>query len=541
MATVQIKIDNIWAGESNSQYFLAPGQYLAGIGVDPDLPISDSVGDRKTSGVIRPSSYAKFSGSNVTANPIAIITTPKDTNIYVVLANGRLLSYSSTFGSETLIGTVSGGVANGAWYHDNYIYISTTTDISRYGPLNNSPTLTDTVWTGGTLGTQSGLVNTTYPSLRGGGTMPNHWGFFHIGDGKSYVLDFDSTSSSATLRGHGLIHFIQTKYGSAQGDTNNNSTYNALDLPSDYMPTCACSYGNDIVIGAIKTSNATLTQGKAKLFFWNTLDSSWYNAVDLPDSIVTAVINNNGVLYAFSGAVSNGSDVSNGYRLSAYLGGQTLKQIHYSNTGHSPLPGAVEAVGNRIYWGTFEQINTTTASAPTYYAVVKALGSKHADITSGVHTVARATATATAGDGLVTSLKVVQQSSFSYPKFVIGWRDSTSFGLDSQSTTYGTSVWRYPVNIGQKFIIRKIRVPLGTAVAANMTLTPKIFLDDFSSSSTSNLTVINNTNYANSERYAVFYPDISGINNFTFELTFSGSALLPVILPLLIDVELIGD
>ena len=50
MSTIQtIKIENIFGGKAPSQYFQAPGQYSHGIGIDPDLPISDAVGDRETS------------------------------------------------------------------------------------------------------------------------------------------------------------------------------------------------------------------------------------------------------------------------------------------------------------------------------------------------------------------------------------------------------------------------------------------------------------------------------------------------------------
>lgn len=537
---LDLKIESILSGESPSQYLYAPGQYLQAIGVDPDLPISDSVGDRSTSGAIRFSAYAAFDGANVNATPVAIVTNPKNALVYVGLSNGRLISYDSSFGSETLIGTITGSAINGMWYQDNYIYMAGTTDISRYGPLDGTPTIANTFWT--TTLSLTALVNTAYPAMRGGTTLPNHWGFFHI-NGRGYFLDFDSTSTTALRRGRGLVHYIQTKYGSAQGDTNDNSTYNALDLPADFMPTCACSYGNDIVIGAIQTTNTTLNQGNAFLFFWDTLKASFYNAVRLPDPLVTALLNNNGQIYAWTGPQSNGSDSSNGYRLSAYLGGQTLKQLFYSNAGQPPLAGAVDAIGDRVIWGTFEQVRTTTAASPDYYAVVKALGSKDGRLPSGVHTIARATAAGTAADGVVTCLKAIQHSSFAYPKVVIGHRAASSaFGLDSQTTTYGTGVFRSQVfQLGRKFSIRKIRFTLGAAVAANHTITPKVFLDDFSSSSTTGLTVINNTNYAGSERFITYYPDISGDHNFCLEFVTSGTALLPILLPVEITVDVNDD
>ena len=519
-----------WGGLAPSEYFSSTGQVLASIGIDPDLPISDAVGDRLTSGALRPSAYAKFSSTAVTANPYSLITNPKDSLVYCVLANGRLLSYTSAFASETLVGTVASPNTSATYgvYYNNYIYIRTQTNISRYGPLNNTPTLVDSVWTGATLGSQTALTNYTLPSIRGGGTLP--FTMFVHSDNNLYHADF--------INGKGLIHKIQTTKTTNEGDTNNGSAYNVLDLPFGFIPTCIGNYGADLVIGGIQTTNGTITQGKAMLFFWDTFSDSFYNQVPLADTVVTALINNNGFLHVFSGSIGTGADVSNGYRVSAYLGGQTLKQIYFSNTGSPPLLGAVDSIGEKVIWGTFEQIATTTASAPEYYATVMSINSKDARLSSGVQGIAKASATATAADGLVTAVKNLEQSSFSFPKYVIGWRDATSFGIDSKTTTYTTSIWRSPmIQVGQKFVVNRISLPLAVAVASNITVTPKIFLDDFSSSSTTYLQAITATNFPNSERNIVYYPTINGNHNFCFELRWSGSVLAPILFPITIELD----
>lgn len=535
MAKETLTIDSIWEGISPSQYFTRPGNYLAGIGIDPDLPQSDAVGSRQTSGILRPSGYASFDSGNLNANPYWLLTSPKTALMYSYLNNGRLLSYSSalTKASETLIGTASSGAGNGAAYYNNYLYLATPTDISRYGPLNDTATLYNSRWTGTELGSQTALTNTTYPSIRGSGAMPNHPMHVHT-DNKLYFGDFKN--------GVGYVHFIRTSTTTKEGDTNNGSAYNDLDLPFGFMPTDIESWGTDLVVSAIQTSNSTLNQGKAALFFYTPGQASFYRIVWMPDALITALFNNNGKLYIFSGAISTGTDVSNGYRVSVYLGGQTTKQVYYSESGSPPLAGAVDAVGDRIVWGTFEQIPTTTGSSPEYYGVAVAMGSKRHDVPQGVHGIINTGITGTADDGIATSLKNVQQSSFAYPKFVVGARESSGHVLVKQSTTYGTSVFRSQMfNIGEKFTIKRVRMPLATSVGANMTITPKVFLDDFSSSSTTGLTVINSTNYANSERVIVYTPDISGDHNFCLELRASGTALLPVLFPIKIEIERYGD
>lgn len=537
MAKRRITINSILGGNSPSRYYAAESQSLSTVGIDPDLPVSDAVGDKQSSGVLRPSGYAKFSSTVLNATPYWIITNPKDTLTYVVLSSGRIVSYSSSLGSETNVGTTSPGAGNGAAYYNNYIYVANTTNVSRYGPLDTSPTLTDSVWTGATLGSQTALANTTYPSIRGSGTMPNHVMHQHI-DGKLYVCDFDNTTSTAATRGRGLIHSISTTFSTTEGTGNNSSTYNALDLPLGFMPTALASYGTDLVIAAIQSSSSTVNQGQAALFFWDTVSSSFYNQVWLPDPLVTALLNNNGLLYVFSGPMSTGTDVSNGYRVSVYIGGQSIRQIHFSDTGSPPLAGAVSGFGDRILWGTFEQIPTSTGASPEYYPVVMAKNSKNKEISTGVFGVINTSATATAADGLVTALKNVQQEGFSYPKFAVGWRNAGGVGADKQSTTYGTAVWRSRFyQIGKPFTIRRIRFSVAAALTTNMTITPTVFLDDFSSSSTSNLTVVNSTNYAASERTVEFMPDIYGDHNFCLELRWSGTALLPVLLPITIEYD----
>jgi len=411
--------------------------------------------------------------------------------------------------------------------------VATDADISRFGPLDGSPSLTNSVWTGATLGSQTALVNTTYPSIRGGGVMPNHPMHVHT-DNKLYVGDFSA--------GVGYIHFIKTTEVTDEGDTNDGSTYNALDLPFGYMPVDIESYGNDLVIAAIQTSDSTIGQGKAALFFWDTTSDSFYNQVALPDPLVTALLNNNGQLYIFSGAVSTGSSISRGYRVSRFLGGQTIETLYLSDVGSPPLAGAVDASGDRIVWGTFTQIPDSGAGGPEFYAVAMAMGSNSPQIPFGVHCIANATATGALGDGIVTSLKFAEQAPFSNPKLIMGHRDAGGPGIDKQSTTYTTNVFRSQMfNIGRKFTIKSLRMTLPVAVATNMTITPKVFLDDFSSDSTSGLTVVNDTNYADSERSVQMYPSISGDHNFVLELRWTGSVLAPVLLPVIIEFEVEDD
>lgn len=516
-----IKINSIFEGMSPSRYFGVDGTFDQSISIDPDFPVTNSA--TRTSGFAVPIGMATFSGANVTSTIVSIINDPKDTLTYIVCSNGRLISYDSSLASETLIGTVSGGVASSATYYNNYIYIYTPTNVSRYGPLNNSPTLVDSVWTGATLGSQTALTNTTYPSLNGV-SIPNHVGHVH-GDNSLYFTDF--------VNGQGIINRINTKKVTNEGDTNGTtvpSAYNVLDLPFGFYPTDIESFSTSVMILGQYSVNGTVNQGKAAFVLWDpTNTNTWYQGpVFLEDPFATATLNVNGTLYIWSG---NGQ---NGFRLSRYSSGETVNDIALFEEGFPPFATAVDAIGNKVIWGG----STTT---PSTTACVWSYGSKNSRLPTGIQNIIKTTSAGTTP--IVSALKYAQQSSNIQPKAVVAWKDGTTQGIDQYSAT-GTlgSVLRWTFNVGQKFNIMRIRIPFGGAVAANTTITPTVYFDDFSSSQS--LTVINNTNFPGSRHVIYKNPEMKnfvGQNNFTLELAWSGTNPLPVALPILIDLDIKED
>jgi hypothetical protein len=519
MAKRTLTIPAIFSGASPSQYFSQDDQFNSSIAVDPDYPISSS--DVKASGFAVPIGYTDFSGSNVNSAPIAIINTPKNTNTYVVLKNGRLISYNSSLASESLIGTVSGNVANGAWYYNNYIYITTGTNVSRYGPLDNSPSLTDSVWTGATLGSLTALTNTTYPTIRGV-ALPNHWGFAHS-DGSSYFLDFKN--------GQGMVHRINTKKGTDEGDTNGTtvpSAYNVLDLPFGFYPTAICDgpNGTDIAILGIKTTDSTIDQGKPGLFLWDptNVDSFYAGPIHQADALATAMLNDNGILKVWSG------NASSGVRVSKYLGGQTFSEIVYQDEGTPPFPGAVDARGSRLVWGGW-------TTYPAASACVWAYGSKNDSLPKGIHNIIKATSSGATPN--VTACKFVLQSNNKQPQMVVGWRDDSGDGIDKYSSSATlTSQLRWMFNIGTQFDVLKIRIPFGGAVAANTGIQPTLYIDDASSSKA--LTQITNTNFSAKRKVVYKTPELVGAkgeNNLMFDLLWSDTNPLSVAFPITIEIN----
>jgi hypothetical protein len=513
---IQIKIDSVLGGISPTKYLSQEQQFLDSIAIDPEFPITDT--GVRPSGIIKPVAYESFSGANVTAKPMFIVTNPINSLVYVGLSNGRFLSYSATLGSETLIDSSQSAI-NGMAYYNDYIYIATDANVCRYGPLSGSPSFTANVWTGATLGSLTALTNTTYPSLRNTGTYPNHVMFRHVNN-VLYLLDYKS--------GVGYIHYVKT---TATGGTNDTSVYNALDLPYGYMPTSGCSFGNDIVVTAIQTTSTTTYQGASALFFWDTVDTSFYRVVPI-DGVATAVHNVNGIIYVWAGSVSG----NGGHVLYRYVGGDSMQVVKTISEGYPPAHGAVATIGSRISWGSFK-------TDPENAAVVYSYGSKDGTLPESLNCVARSTITANATDGQVTALKYALQGTFSRPALVIGAKnDNTStYTLDKLSTTYQTHYWRSKMyNLDVEFDIKKINIPLGVAVATNMTLTPKLYLDDESKTVTQK--VVNSTNFPNSDRIISLYPrGAQGYNNFYLELKWTGTVNMPVLLPITVELEVKTD
>lgn len=524
-----VSIDSIMGGLTALWAEGNPDQFHSSIGIDPDIAISASL--VKTSGALVPSHYADFSSTILSSYINWIVAAAQGGTTYVFAADGEFIEYSSalTSTSENLISTPTSGAGDGMAYYNNYIYLKSGTDLSRYGPINNVPVMAHGVWTSSTLGSQTQLGNATFPTNYGV-TLPN--APMHVHFDRLYIGDFVSSTSSANA-GKGLIHFVQTNRTTDQGDNNNGSTYNALDLPFDYAPMDIESWGNDLVIAATPMSgtgtNTTIIQGKAKLFFWDTLSEAPYRQITLVDPIVTALLNHNGNLFVFSGTMNDG------VRVSVYEGGNSLRQLAFFEEGFSPPAGAVDGLGNRIVWGA-------RTSYPENAACVYSLGYKDGRLPLSLHNIINTDASATATAGMVSALRYAQHASFISPRFIVAWRDASNFGFDKlDNASTNVAVWRSNIfNVGSPFRINKITIPLIDAVAANHTLIATVFVDDASASTA--LTTINNTNFASSERRIVLpVTNVRGTNNFFLQLRWSGTAVLRVGLPIIIEGELLEN
>lgn len=531
--TYQIKIESILGGISPMAFFANPTQYRSAIAINPALPIDDfqSV-DKPATGLLRPSGSVAYGGASLNGTPLWIKGNPKDNILYVYDNVGSTYSVSSSTISglgDLNDGGTAGG--NGMAYYDNYMYFARDTTVARYGPLNGTPAFTDDYWVG-TLGLTQ-LSDTQYPVTYSpaGIEYPNHLLHRHS-DGRLYILD--------VVDNQGTIHYIQTSKTTVEGDTNNGSTYNKVQVGYGLWPTAVESYGSSLVFafyeGTIASGSSGDRKGNAKVAFWDTVSDkinqlSW---VEYPDDFISSIKNVNGILY-----FTSGNNRNKGFRVTAYVGGNTFKEVAFFEQGQVPFNGAVDGNAERLVFGT-------ATTFPTQAGVVYSYGLKKAGLGSGLHCIAIAP---DAADSLVTAVSLTG-GNLLYDNFTIGW-DDNNFPADSGiglagGSTYSSSypsVWESQFyRIGRPFKITKIRIPLAQPLAANMVVTPRIYRDGDNFASSFGLTEISTTNYSLSTKNIVQRPkNLTGDYGFYLNLTWTGSALCVIGLPITIEYELIDD
>lgn len=528
MSVQKLQWKSVLSGWTPTSYIGDDSSFKASIGVDPDLPVGT---DTRASGIMTPSRYEKFSGTEFTGAPLWIMANNKTNNTVVYTSDGKLHSFNSSIAMRTADEasvsfpiTITGGAGNGGFFYNNFYYLCEATDISQYGGMDQGVSIakTENVWTGAKFG-KSALTNTTYPTIQGI-PIPNHPSHVHT-DNSAYIGD--------VVAGQGVIHRMNTKKVTIEGDTNGTvvpSAFNALDLPFGYYPTDIESYGTDVVIAAIRTTDSTINQGSAALFFWDpTNTDTFYRQLSLPDPLVTALKNINGILYCWTG------NASSGVRLSKYIGGETIQEVTYQEDGVPPFAGAIDALGSRIAWGSQTSYPASTASVMAY-------GSKNDSLPKGLHNIVRSTSSGTTQN--VTAIAYVQQANNISPRLIVGWSDASAKGLDKFSTTaaYNSVLRTKPLNINQRFVAKKLIIPVANTVDANTTVTIKAYIDDESTSVT--LPVINNTNYPGKRKVLFKAADlttVTGENNLILDITWTGTTQCPVLLPINIWLDIAED
>lgn len=514
-----------------------PHSYDGAFGIDPDFKSNVS---NKAGGAITPTAYSKFSSSGLASSSSVnwIMTTPKDATalVYTYASGGEFLRYTysgTTYGTETALTTPTSGAGNGMAYYNNYLYLATPTDIARYGPLDNSPSLTQTWWTSASCmnNAKYALKDTTYPSFQGGATLktPNHAMHTHT-DGFLYICDVIATTYDVTTKeGKGVIHRISTNKTTDEGDTNNGSAYDVLELPFGWVPVAIESWQTDLAILAIPSTNLsslTLQRGNSMLFLWDTFAAIPYKQVVLPDPVATAIKNVNGRLVIWSG------NTAKGVRISTYSGGEGVNQLALISESMTPYQGGVDSFGDKAFFGGF-----TTYPGGSQQACVYSIDSKISQLPhSAVHIPAFNNEGGTAP--VTTAVAMLAMDNMTRPTPVFGSAGSSASGLYSFSTSASqfaqfTMKWE----IGQPFSVRSLRFALDQVVSSGVSVTPTILTDNSANSQA--FTAVTNSTHSGNTVIVIKRPEITitGQENLYLNFQFNGTVAASVVNPVEVVID----
>lgn len=537
--TQTILIESILGGQSPLTHFSASDQFQASIGINPSAPVNDLEADYNSfvpSGLLRPTSFDSV--GSTAGNPMWMVNPPWKNSTsgttFIYDSVGSVYTFNNvsnaftSFGDLTDGGTSSG---NGCAYYDNYVYFARDTTIARYGPLTgfgSTSAFTDDYWVG-TLG-KTALTNTTYPNATKV-RMSNHILHRHS-DGKLYILD--------VLDNTGTIHYIKTKKTTVEGDTDDGSTYDKLHVGYGLHPTAIESYGEQLVIAFAEISTEVGGGQNAKIAFWDTT-SEKVNQItwaEFPDPLVTALKNVNGVLYAVSSKNANLTTNLSGIRVSRYIGGSTFEQVAFISDGVIARQGAVDGASDYLLLGSSSRIPVTASG--TGVGCIRSVGLTKGFGSGAVFTPYSSLTT----NSVVTCLSIRPGAVFNldFPLYGVTNSDTTGTILRRGTSAYnmaGIRWWSRMFSIGAPFKITKIRIPLAKAIGANMSFTPKFYMDE--GTSTQTLVTVSNTNYSGEQNIVIKPNATVGKHNFWLELDWTGSALCVVSLPITIEYEILND
>lgn len=520
------QINSVDGGIGPSYHLMNDNQYVAGIGIDPESALNQSINDM-ASMIIYPTAYSKFSGGKISSAQMWILNNNKDTNLYTY--GNELTKYDSSF-NET-VSSVSAGNGSGATYYNNYIFFATSADIGRYGPLDGTATLglSSSFWTSAAPGAaQSTLRNVSYPSVHNM-TYPNHPMHVHV-DGKLYFGD-SAVAISGISAAQGIINSWKTQSnGTTEGASTASTAYATLKLPLGYFPMSICSYGNDLAVVASQLSNYTagvnFKSGNSALFLWDTFSNSFYRQIDIPDPLATAVVNMNGQLRIFSGMIDSY------VRITSYAGGNSLIPVDLVNSGSPPPAGAVDSMGNMLAWGGYGNWPSTFAGVMT-----KGYRSPNFDPTAR-NVIGRYTGTGTSP--IVTAINFIDKSQYGFKNPFMAWLDGNGQGIDRKSGSTFNTVFRTKVyNIGQEFEITRIVIPFVNTVRTGTNIVVTLYTDNENIGTV--LATINNTNYPGAQYVTLKPTAAKGNTNFLLEFADTSTSLNPITFPITINGRTLKD
>ena len=140
------------------------------------------------------------------------------------------------------------------------------------------------------------------------------------------------------------------------------------------------------------------------------------------------------------------------------------------------------------------------------------------------------------------SLLFAEQKSDDVLRMVVGWGGGSDTGLDkySSSATLFSQI-RLHFEIGSKFTVEKIRIPLDKNVGTDNAVSVTVLTDN--SGMSHSLTTINSSNFSGKSTILYKRPElaVNGEQNLELRMEFNGTEAIGIRLPIDITVETFDD
>jgi hypothetical protein len=149
----------------------------------------------------------------------------------------------------------------------------------------------------------------------------------------------------------------------------------------------------------------------------------------------------------------------------------------------------------------------------------------------------------TLSTGIITAIAKVQEG-LPFPKFLaggVGGQGGNNYKLFSKASTYSNNYWRSQLfSIQGPFSVRSIVLSFSINLNQNHIITPVLYMDNGGTMVTGN--AIDLSHYLDSPKSVTLTPanfsyNVHGDNNFYLQLNFTGTALIAITLPIVIEVE----
>ena len=144
----------------------------------------------------------------------------------------------------------------------------------------------------------------------------------------------------------GIIYSTNGRFVASHDPGTSSGNTAAFDLGAGWEAQAGCLYGIYSAIACqTKPSNSSnIYASESRVYLWNGIDPTPDFRFDLEDYKVTTIINDNGILLAFTGGRDNKT------RVKALIGNRFITVMEHPSIGDPPKHGSVDKFRGMIHW-----------------------------------------------------------------------------------------------------------------------------------------------------------------------------------------------